>query len=108
MTVAGRLVPALAKTWSIAPNFSLAILNMSSCCFHDVTSTLANVTWDASGSGMGLTSEATTLAPLLRRRLTVARPIPEEEPDLRVNTLLIASILENTTSDYYNLIFHTL
>jgi hypothetical protein len=54
--------------------------HISTCSFHDVTSTFMNGTSVASGSGRGLTSLANTFPPWLRTLRRVARPMPEDAP----------------------------
>ena len=75
-------MPALAKTKSIWPWASIAVLNSLVSAVHCVTSVWTKV--EEPGAGGGLTSALTIFAPRVLRSSTVARPMPEEQP-VKVN-----------------------
>jgi hypothetical protein len=93
-------MPALAKTKSIWPWASIAVLNSLVSAVHCVTSVWTKV--EEPGAGGGLISALTIFAPRELRSSTVARPMPEEQPvmvslDSQIET---CEELENTCDDH--------
>lgn len=79
-------MPALAKTKSTRP--CAAIVDLKSAASEDHDDTSVDTKVKDPGAGGGLMSAETTFAPREARRETVARPMPEEPPDIYFSLVL--------------------